>query len=496
VVGDQPVTSASSARLLLPKHTAHVGGDWVADTSGQPHVHVYPADGSILGEWRLPGPRDVDTAVEAARQAQQQWLSASPGQRRDTLLAIAGAVRENRHELAAVVTLEMGMPFKASVAGVVQAAEWFSHYAGYADKIDGLVPQVGPATTALDYVTYQPYGVIGAIIPWNGPILALGLKLAPALAAGNAVVLKPSELAPFSSLRFSELVTRAGLPSGLVNVLPGGPDVGQHLCGHPGIGLITFTGGGSAARSVSEAAAARQVPTVLELGGKSASIVFADADPQKAARLGALLGVAQNSGQGCFLPTRMLVQREIYDAVVDGVVAAVQTFRLGDPFDPAVTMGPVVNAASCARILGAIERARDEQHGRLVFGGARAHGDLSDGFFIEPTVFADVDPLSPLAQEEIFGPVLSILPFDTEDEAVRLANETRFGLAGYVWTNDLRRAHRVAGALHAGYVSVNGMALLPPGAPFGGWKASGHGTEGGRAGLAEFLRAKNVHVQL
>lgn len=484
------------ARALLPKSAAYIGGAWLTDTTGELHAHVNPADGQPLGEWQLPGGADVDAAVHAARAAQVVWWAKSPAARRDALTDAATAIREQRAELGALVSLEMGMPVRASVAGVNLAAEWFSHYAGYADKIDGLVPPVAQPASVLDYARYVPYGVVAAIIPWNGPVLAAALKAAPALAAGNGVALKPSELAPFACLRLGELLVEAGLPPGLVNVVPGGADVGQRLCGHDDVGLITFTGGGRAGRAVAEAAAARHVPTVLELGGKSAAIVFPDADVPKVAKLGAALGVAQNSGQGCFLPTRMLVHRNVYDDVVDGVVAATGRFRLGDPFEPTVSMGPVVDETSCTRILQVIERAVEQRHGRLVAGGHKAAGELSGGFFVEPTVFADVDPDSALAQEEIFGPVLTISPFDTEEQAVELANGTRYGLAGYVWTGDLRRAHRVAEALDAGYVSVNGMALLPPGAPFGGWRASGHGVEGGRAGLAEFLRVKNVHVQL
>jgi len=388
------------------------------------------------------------------------------------------------------------MPVRASAAGVSQAAEWFSYYAGYADKIEGTAPQVAKAGAVLDYTQQVPYGVVGAIIPWNGPVMALALKVAPALAAGNGIVLKPSELAPFFLPVLRGAGRRRRTSAGLVNVVPGGADVGEFLCRHPGVGILTFTGGGRAAQAVSEAAAARHVPTVLELGGKSASLVFADADLRKAAKLGALLGVAQNSGQGCFLPTRLLVEASAYDQVVDGVVAATRKFRVGGPFEPDVIMGPIVNEASCSRILGVIGRAVEEGHGRLVAGGGRVGGDYAGGYFVEPTVFADVDPASPLARDEIFGPVLAISPFDSESQAVGMANNSRFGLAGYVWTEDLRRAHRVAEALEAGYVSVNSMAALPPAAPFGGWKESGHGVEGGRAGLAEFLRVKNVHVQL
>jgi aldehyde dehydrogenase (NAD+) len=397
--------------------------------------------------------------------------------------------------LAALVSLEMGMPLRASQAGVGAAAEWFRHYAGYADKIEGTVPAVGAPAGGLDYTRRSPYGVVAAIIPWNGPVMALALKVAPALAAGNAVVLKPSEAAPFSSLYFGSLVCAAGLPAGLVNVVPGGPDVGARLCADDRVAMISFTGGGVAARAVGEAAAARHIPTVLELGGKSASLVFADAELDKSAKLAAILGISQNSGQGCFLPTRLLVHESIYDRVLKGVIATASKFRLGSPFDPTTSMGPVVDEKARDRILEVIDEARGRGDGRLVHGGSRASGELAAGNFIEPTIFADVDPDSPLAQDEVFGPVLSVIGFADEAQAVEIANNTRYGLAGYVWTTDLGRAHRVAEALDAGYVSVNSMAALPPAAPFGGWKDSGHGVEGSRAGLDEYLRIKNVHVQ-
>ncbi|HEX6393857.1 MAG TPA: aldehyde dehydrogenase family protein [Acidimicrobiales bacterium] len=477
----------------VPDGRLFVDGLWLEGSTGGERTHHDPATGEVVGKHQLAGSVEVDFAVKAARDALQRGELADPVRRRLLLSSLADAIVAAAGDLAALQTLEMGQPIRATRAGVALAAEWFRYFAGWADKLDGTVVPAGGAV--LDYVVANPYGVVAAITPWNGPVVSIALKVAPAIAAGNAVVVKPSELAPFSALRFARICEEV-VPPGVINVMPGGPGAGHALCAHPGVDKISFTGGSSAARAVARAAAENHTPVVLELGGKSASIVFADTEPTVVGKLGALLGTIQNSGQGCFLPTRLLVDRAIHDEVVAAVVATAEKARLGDPFEPSTTMGPLAGEAACERVLSVVEDARHRGDGVLLTGGQRAGGALAAGAFVQPTVFGDVDPASPLAQEEIFGPVLAVMPFDDEDEALAIANGTKYGLAGYVWTNDLRRAHRVAAALDAGYVSVNGMAALPPAAPFGGWRGSGHGVEGGRWGVHEFVRLKNVCVSL
>lgn len=480
----------------LPANHMLIGDNWITESRGGTFQHVNPSTGKVQSTIPLAGREEMDSAVGAARAAMPLWRDYTPNERRDVLLRIAALLREHTDELASIATLENGAPscFTPVLCGELPA-EYFTYYAGWVDKLCGELIPVYPMK-ALDYTRAEPYGVVAVIIPWNGPLTSIGQKVAPALAAGNCVVLKPPELAPFTSIRFAELCREAGLPPGVLNVVPGGAEGGDALVRHPGVDKISFTGGGATAHKVLQAASENLTPVVLELGGKSANIVFEDADLDKAITMAVQVGIATLSGQGCVLPTRLLVQDTVYDEVVEQVVDLSESLTVGDPWQPDTMMGPVISAGHCSRIEDTIKRAQSEGAGRLLTGGQRLGGDLADGYFLPPTVFGDVDNRSHLAQEEIFGPVLSVIKFGSESEAVSLANDTKYGLGAFLHTSDVTRAHRVAADLEAGYVGVNGFPLMPPNAPFGGVKQSGHGREGGLEGLREFVRTKNIYVEL
>jgi acyl-CoA reductase-like NAD-dependent aldehyde dehydrogenase len=481
------------AEALIRAGRVLIGDEWLTEASAGQFIHVNPSTGRDHPPIPMSGAEEVDRAVLAARRALPSWREMPRDARRDLLLDLAALLRQSAAELAALTSVDNGSPRTLAAGGAAAVADYFTYYAGWVDKIGGEVIPTWPAP-ALDYTLMEPYGVVGVIIPWNVPLYNVGQVVAAALAAGNCVLFKPPELAPFAVLRFAELVLEAGIPPGVVNVVTGGPECGAAMVAHPNVDKVHFIGSGAVARQIMATAAQTLKPLTLELGGKSANLVFADADLKAAATHGALRGIG-NSGQGCIIPSRLLVEDSVYDEVVEMVVEVARSIRPGKPFDPETTMGPVINAAACERILGVIERANAEGAGTLLTGGRRLGGDLADGFFIEPTVFGDVDNSSDLAQREIFGPVLSVLRFRDEEEGVRLANATEYGLAGYLFTSDLKRAHRVAAALEAGAVGING-AGVQVGAPMGGVKQSGFGTMGGRFGLEDFLRPKNVYISL
>jgi aldehyde dehydrogenase (NAD+) len=482
--------------LTLPQGALLVDGELLTTGADGTYDHINPHTGQIQATVPVGGAADIDRAVQSARAAFPSWRAWSPASRRDVLLRLAGLIRDRGQQLADITTHEMGMVRTFAVQACSDLpVEYFTYYAGWCEKLLGEVIPTFPGD-ALDYTLLTPYGVVGAIIGWNGPMGSIGMKIAPALAAGNCVVLKPPEITPFTPVMFGELCIEAGIPPGVVNVVPGGVSAGEALARHSGVDKLTFTGGTATAGAVLDAARENLTPVVLELGGKSANIVFDDADMPAALGPSGYMGAVALSGQACSLPTRLLLHDDIYDEAIEAVIAGVSAVRLGDPSHATTMMGPLASGRQLERVLGIIKRATSDGSGTLLYGGEHVGGDLAGGFYLKPTVFGDVDPASSLAQDEVFGPVLTVIRFKTEEEAVEIANQNRYGLAGYVWTKDVKRAHRVARALEAGFVSVNGFAMNPPNAPFGGWKSSGWGKEGGFEGIAEFLRTKNVYVVL
>jgi aldehyde dehydrogenase (NAD+) len=485
---------ALRSQNILPRHALIIGAERSERGGGGKHQHIYPANGQTTCELTLAGLEDVDRAVRAARDAFPAWRAMSGDKRRDLMLKMATAIEQHAKELAELSTLENGSASMVTPYIVADAAQKFRYFAGWADKIRGetLGSWAGPAH---NYVAYEPYGVVGAIIPWNGPLFAATMVTTPALAAGNCVVMKAPELAPFAVMRLGELFLEAGFPPGVVNMLAGGPEVGEAMVAHAGIDKIQFVGSGATAKKVLRTAAETLKPCGLELGGKSAVIVFADADLPQAARRG-LAGAISVSGQGCVNGTRLLVERSIYEPYLKMLQAISAHIKVGDPFDPSTVMGPVISQASLQRIVGVIDTAV-KRGARLVLGGERLGGEYADGYYLPLTIVADVEGSSALAQNEVFGPVLAVTPFDTEEEAIALANGTPFGLGAYIHTENLRRAHHVAGQMQAGMVHVNGSGEgMQPYAPFGGMKHSGHGRLGGEQGLLEFLQTKNIWVNL
>ena len=478
-----------------PKGCLVIGNKIIEKASGGVYTHINPATGKPQADIPLAGVAETEDAIAAAKTAFETWRS-MPGRERMVLLnRLADLIKQNASEFQRLAVIEGGTPYSVAAGGAGLAEEWTRYYAGWADKIDGQVVSSYPSDEFI-YTLPEPYGVIGIVVTWNGPLISLGMKVIPAIAAGNTVVVKPAEQTPFVAALFAKLALEAGIPAGVINVLPGAVESAQTLIAHPDVEKISFTGGPITARKILHQCAELLKPSVMELGGKSANIVFDDADLDSAAQHAAMMSVGLLSGQGCELPTRLLVQEGVYDAMLEKVVAIAKALPIGDPRDVNTFIGPVINEAACDRILAMVDRAKRAGAGRVVLGGERLKldGDLENGFFVSPTIFAAVDPKSEIAQQEVFGPVLVIQKFSTEEEAIEIANSTQYGLGGYIQTNDLKRAHRVATALKTGFVHLNGSRNIPAHAPFGGLGLSGFGKEGGRPGLDEFIRLKTVSL--
>jgi aldehyde dehydrogenase (NAD+) len=474
-----------------------IGGRQVEALSGETFVTLNPATGEALAEIALGDARDIDRAVAAARQAfEGPWSRFKPADRQAVMLRLADLVEREFDDLALIDTLEMGKPITGARASRGMVVRALRHYAGAATAIHGeTLPNSFPIDM-LSYTLREPVGVVGAIVPWNGPIFTAVWKCAPVLATGCTVVLKPSEEASLSPLRFGELCLEAGIPEGVVNVVTGfGAGAGAALVDHPDVDKITFTGSSETGRKIIRASAETVKRVTLELGGKSPNIIFADADLDLAVPASAM-GVFNNSGQVCSAGSRLYVERPIYEEVVTRLADFGRALRIGDTLDAETQIGPIVSEKQLQRVLSYLELGPREG-ARIVEGGQRlTAGGLDRGYFVQPTVFGDVRDGMRIAQEEIFGPVASVMPFDSFEEVVARANATRFGLAGGVWTRDITRAHAAVRAIRAGSIWVNYYQAMDPAVPFGGYKMSGFGREGGSEHLDSYLNTKGVWIRL
>jgi aldehyde dehydrogenase (NAD+) len=471
-----------------------INNRWVPSESGKTFATVNPSTGEEICQIAEADAADVDKAVNAARRAFEHgvWRKIPASERGRLLYRLADLIEKNADELAALESLDNGKPVSiAKAVDVAATVGCFRYFAGWSDKVHGkTIPVDGDFFC---YTRHEPVGVVGQIIPWNFPMLMLAWKLAPALATGNTVVMKPAEQTPLSALRIGELIVEAGFPEGVVNLLPGfGPTAGAAIAHHMDVDKVAFTGSTEVGRLIMEAAAKSNLKRItLELGGKSPNIVFADTDLDEAVE-GAHFGLFFNHGQCCCAGSRVFVEEKIYDQFVEKSGARARKTTVGDPFDPKTEQGPQVDQTQFDKVMGYIESGRDEG-AKLVCGGDRV-GDR--GYFIQPTVFADVQDEMKIAREEIFGPVMSIIPFKSAEEVVDRANRTTYGLAAAVWTRDIKKAHAIANNVRAGTVWVNCYNVLDTRAPFGGFKQSGIGRELGEYGLQQYTEVKTVTVKL
>ncbi|RQH02554.1 aldehyde dehydrogenase [Natrarchaeobius oligotrophus] len=473
-----------------------IDGDHQASATDERIAVSFPYTGEEWATVPRGDHRDVDRAVEAARRAYENgWKETLPSTRRDILTGIADVLDEHYEELGRLETLQNGKLLREMEGQLESLGEWYRYNASLCDTLEGaVIPVENKDGGMFNYTQREPYGVVGAITPWNSPLLLLSLKLAPALAAGNAFVHKPSEHTPVSALRFGELVyEETDLPEGVYNVVTGDGEAGKAVTDHDGVDKLTFTGSTAVGRQIGKKAGERLIPASLELGGKSPNVVFPDANLENAVT-GAIKGIFAATGQTCVAGSRVLVAEEIYDEFVDRFVSRAADIELGDPLDPETEMGPIAFPDQWEKVNEYVDIGTSEG-ATLAYGGEEP-GDTAGDLFVQPTILTDVENDMRVAQEEIFGPVASVIAFADEDEAIRLANDTEYGLAAGVWTEDMRRAHRVADRIEAGTVCVNEYRLMSYRSPIGGYKDSGLGREQGKAGLEEYLQTKSVWMDL
>ncbi len=470
-----------------------IDGAWVEAQSGATYKTINPTTEEPLTEVAEGGVEDIERAVKAARKAFSEgaWPKLSPADRGRILWKIGDLLDAHVKEIAEIETLDQGKTITESTrVDVPMAADCFRYFAGWATKIEGETVPVRFPT--FNYTLREPLGVVGLIVPWNFPILEAAWKIAPALAAGNTVILKPAQVTPLSALRLAEVAQEAGLPPGVLNVVPGkGSVVGTALVEHPGVDKISFTGSTAVGQEIMRRGSETLKKLTLELGGKSPNIVFADADLDAAIR-GASNGIFFNKGEVCTAGSRLFVEESLHDAFLDKLQTYMKKLTQGDPLDPKTRLGPQVSESHMKQILAYVDRGKAEG-ARLLCGGERPPGK---GYFVRPTVFTDVIAEMTIAREEIFGPVLSVIRFKDVDDVLRLANDTLYGLAAGVWTRDIKKAHRVARRLQAGTVWINTYGLYDNAMPFGGYKSSGFGRELGHHGVLEYTQVKSIWIDL
>lgn len=474
-----------------------IDGKWVDAASGKTFDTVNPANGKVITKVAEGGKEDIDKAVKAARKAVEEgpWRKMAAAERARLLYKLADEIEKRADELAQLETLDNGKPIKESRwVDVVQTVETFRYYAGWCTKLEGETLNVN--NNFFTYTLREPVGVVGQIIPWNFPMLMAAWKLGPALACGNALVLKPAEQTPLTALRIGELACEVGFPEGVLNIVPGfGPNsAGEALSNHMDVDKVAFTGEDKTGREIVKASAGNLKRVSLELGGKAPNIVFADADIDAAVK-GAIMGIFFNQGQVCCAGSRLFLESKIHDEFMDKLLARVAKMRQGNGLDESTHIGPQVSKEQMERILSYCEIGKKEG-AKLVCGGEHPGGELADGYFVKPTIFDQVTNTMKIAQEEIFGPVLSVLSFNTMEEVAEQANKITYGLSGAVWTSDVKKAHRFASQIKAGTVWVNCFNMFDPQMPFGGYKMSGYGRELGKHSIELYTNIKSVWLNL
>ncbi|MDP6345994.1 MAG: aldehyde dehydrogenase [Alphaproteobacteria bacterium] len=479
----------------LAKYQMYIGGEWVDPVGGEWFDSFNPYTGQPWARMPRGGEADVDRAVTAADDAFSggDWPALSPSQRGALLRRLGDLIAENAQSLAEIEVRDNGKLIAEMAAQLSYVPQWYYYFGGLADKIEGAVIPIDKPET-FNYTRHEPLGVVAAISPWNSPLLLATWKLAPALAAGNTVVLKPSEFTSASTLEFVKLFEQAGFPPGVVNIITGfGHEAGAALVSHPKVAKVAFTGGEMTGQKVYQAAAVGLKPVTLELGGKSPNIVFDDTAMENAVK-GVISGIFAATGQTCIAGSRLLVQNSIHNEFVDRLVDFAATARMGDPQSMDTQVGPVTTLPQMEKILGYIDIAKDEG-AECVLGGHRAQRpECGEGWFVEPTVFTGVRNDMRIAREEVFGPVLSVIPFDDEEDAIAIANDNPYGLAAGVWTQSIKRAIEVSNRLQAGTVWVNTYRAVSYLSPFGGYKRSGLGRESGKQAIMDYLQTKSVWI--